>query len=558
MRSVSVKLSLVGLLAFGWAQSYRCDTLRVAAVSRWYYHGDTIRVEGGLPTIYLRWVHGGRRDSTDYTWWWWVRRLPSGAHVNSGSATGYDPSLSGAIPGSAITGYPSFFELWIVGHQYRYGPPSYACMDSARFVVRVDSPPRFNLPSHCHPDSFFLRIAGRSVRRGHILSLPLGSYSFEQHPQGDVFSWELRGPSGYQSGGSTNQNPIGTLHLTVPGRHVLRIIHYLCLIDTLIYYLDATYSPWGSCSTFVGRGCAPSLVVNGASYLPGHVITLPNGAYNFHLQPPAPLPPSASYYISWFWNCHTAPGGYVSGSGGSWSGGAPSFSAIVRGSAVCTLQVITSVNWFCPITQVCRDTSVFYVRGNGRPNDTVTVTCPGDTNVYTPGDTIPLPVDTVCLHTGVLTPYPDSLYWWWWHYYGPNGGLIDSGITPVVCVYPAGGPGVYSLVYSPQPPRPAQRVSGQRQTFYLNFGARTTGIASKPEGGQPVLYPVPTAGPVWLSLPERGIYEVQVRDVLGRLLTHQTLEGDRVHYLPLQLSSGLYLVEVRKGTQITLLRLLVE
>lgn len=234
----------------------------------------------------------------------------------------------------------------------------------------------------------------------------------------------------------------------------------------------------------------------------------------------------------------------------------PSFS-VVLDTGVCTLMVLKSGYSSCGTCG--SDTVYFYLRGGGQPNDTIIVTLPQDTTTYLPGDTIPLPLDTVCLNTGLLTPYPDSVYWWWWYYYGPTGSLLDSGITPVVCVYPVGGTaGVYTLVYYPQSPLPAQRVSRQSQTFYLNFGARTSSVGAKPEGGQPSLYPVPTAGPFWLNLPDRGSYEVQVRDVLGRLVTRQSLEGERVHYLPLQLTPGLYLVEVQKGSQRTILRLLVQ
>lgn len=556
MSTVRVNLGLLGLLALGWAQSYRCDTIRLAVAGQWYYHQDTIPLQGGLPTVFPRWVHGGQPDSTSYTWSWWIYRLPSGAYVNSGSLTGYQPSLSAALPASAITAYPSFFELWIVGHRYRYG--GYACMDSARFVMRVDSPPPSSLPPRCRPDSFFLQIGGRGVAYGHTVSLPLGSYSFGLRPVDIVYYWELRGPSGFQSSGSPGRNPIGTLHLTVPGRHVLRIVHYYatCMVDTLIYYLNATSSPFGSCSTFVGRGCAPSLVINGASYLPNRLITLVNGTHTFQLQPPTLLPSGASYNLSWTWSCPTAPGGYMSGWGGS-QNGIPPFAGIVWGNSVCTLRVITNVHWLCPITQVCQDTSVFYIRGGATGNDTIVVTPPRDTTQYTPGDTIPLPIDTVCLHTGVITPYPDSVYWWWWYYYGPNGNPLDSGITPVVCVYPANGPGIYTLTYNPQSVPAGGRVAGQPQSFYLRFGARSTALGS-PTGLPPKVYPTPTPGPVWLSLPQPGLHEVYVRDMLGRLLMQQRLEGDRVHYLPLQLSPGMYLLEVRQGPSQTVLRLLVQ
>ncbi|MCX7652103.1 MAG: T9SS type A sorting domain-containing protein, partial [Bacteroidia bacterium] len=74
----------------------------------------------------------------------------------------------------------------------------------------------------------------------------------------------------------------------------------------------------------------------------------------------------------------------------------------------------------------------------------------------------------------------------------------------------------------------------------------------------PSLYPNPSSGLVWLALPNEGVYQITIREVLGREVRSLTLPGGGAQLLSLNLPAGFYLVEVEGGGKRHTLRLLLE
>lgn len=543
--------SVLGLwLAPLFMKAQRCDSLRLAFRGQWHWDGDTLYIDGGFLTAYPRLGPiGPTPPPGNYTWYWWLNQLQGGSYFRSGSLTGGSPTLNVQLNYGA---HPTYYELWLVviGNA---ATGTGSCTDSLRIIIRGDTiHPQPNYRCDSIRNSVSLLIGGRSVRFGGTVTLPTGSYTFNISPRDMVYGWRLTGPSGTQTAsGIFAPSSLDTLYLTSPGTHQLDISVYYagCLPDTLRYFIQAIDSfPGISCQPAVNQPCHTRLIVNNATYLPGQFVQLANGVYTFHLAPVSP-PSTSSLNCQYTWRIcgDTIPGGCMSGQGSN-------FSAYI-GPARYSVDVISTCQWICETTQVCRDTVSFTLSGGFNPNDTVVVSHPGSPTPYHPGDTIPLPLDTVCIYAGVQTLHPDSLYWWNWIYYGPNGQPLDSGITPVSCIYPTSA-GVYSLVYGLVPP-PNQRTAQNRSyTFYLHFG-RTAGLNTSPSS-VPVLYPNPTSGPLWITLPEAVPYRLTVMDPTGRVIEALTVKGGGSHLLPFRLASGVYILRAESGTQLHTLRVVVS
>lgn len=530
----------------------------MAHAGQWYRHGDTLHIQGGFLTAYLR-IGTSYQAGYPVVWYWSLGRIagPGQAYyVASGSLSGSTGSSTTLNAQLDYAYHPTFYHLNLIA--YVYTPVgTFACTDSALIVIRGDTLPP-NPWAHFCRDSILLQIGGRQVRPQRSISLPLGSYPFSLNRTGDFRGWWLTGPSPDQHRPDNTNLPAGTIldtaHFTVPGTHYLRIYFYngICS-DTLVYIIHA-YNPnpnqnCADSSDF--PPCLPQLIINNATYLPGQLITLANGTYTFNLAPAAALPPSTypSYQYHWQICGATIPGGCLSGQGNTIT--------VPIGLASYSLQVISTATWICPVTQFCTDTVTFILSGGGIPNDTVIVSHPNDSTTYVPGDTISFPLDTICLYGGITVPHPDSIYWWYWTYYGPTGIALDSGITPIACVYPT-QPGVYTLVYGLTPPPNGRTAQSRRYSFYLRFGARTTSMTPAHALSAPYLYPNPSSGLVWLSLPNEGLYQVTIREVLGREVKRYILSGGQTQLLSLNLPSGLYIMQVENGGKIHNLRLIVE
>ncbi|MDW8417130.1 MAG: T9SS type A sorting domain-containing protein [Bacteroidia bacterium] len=558
-----MKYSLVKTVVLGlWLASHllhaQCDSLRMAHAGQWYSNGDTLHIQGGFLTAYPR-IGTSYQSGYPTLWYWFLSRIAGSGqsyYVASGSLSGTTGSSVTLNVQLDYAYHPTFYHLTLIAHVYAPGG-TFACTDSALIVIRGDTLPPNPWAGFCR-DSILLQIGGQQVRPQRSVSLPLGSYPFSLNRTGDFRGWWLTGPSPAQHRPDNRNLPAGTIldtaHFTAPGTHYLRIYFYngICF-DTLTYIIHA-YNPnpnQNCANSGAFSPCLPQLTVNNATYLPGQVITLANGTYTFHLAPAANLPPSTSPSYQYYWQICGAnlPGGCLSGQG--------STITVPIGLASYFLQVISMATWLCPTTQVCTDTVTFVLSGGGTPNDTVIVSYPNDSTPYFPGDTIPLDLDTTCLYAGVLVPYPDSIYWWYWTYYGPTGIPLDSGITPIACVYPT-QPGVYTLVYGLTPPPTGRTAQSRQYSFYLRFGGRTANITHTDAFSTPSLYPNPSSGLVWLALPNEGVYQITIREVLGREVRSLTLPGGGAQLLSLNLPAGFYLVEVEGGGKRHTLRLLLE
>ncbi|MCS7152626.1 MAG: T9SS type A sorting domain-containing protein [Bacteroidia bacterium] len=550
-----VKVLVLGLwLASHQVNAQRCDSLRLAFRGRWHWNGDTLYIQGGFLTAYPRLGPiGPTPPPGHYTWFWHLNQLVGGTYQQSGTLTGGNPTLSVPLNFSA---HPTFYELRLRVIGNSPSGTSY-CTDSIRIIIRGDTFPPNPATLICQ-DSVWLRIGGVYVRRNRAVTLPLGSYPIAINYSGNISRWWVSGPSPSQGGSPTGyfyaNTPFDTVHFTAPGRHFLTVyayIHYC--IDTFTYIVDILPpSHTQNCAdTSQVSPCLPQIIVNNASYLPypfGGFFSLASGVYTFHIQPAHHFP-NTVYQYEWVLSGATIPGGAMSGTSSS-------ISAYI-GLASYILTVRVRAFWPCPITQSCDRTYTFIFSGGGTPNDTIHVTHPLDTTTYSPGDTLPLPLDTVCLYGGVQTLHPDSVYWWYWTYYGPNGQPLDSGITPVSCVYPVGGGGVYWITYGLTPP-PTGRLSQQRRyTFYLKFGGRLSAVEKSPLQSV-ALYPNPATGSVWLRLPEEKLYSVSILDPTGRELHRMALQGGEPQLIPLSLPSGVYVVKVEYGEQVQVLRLLIQ
>ncbi|MCX8112629.1 MAG: T9SS type A sorting domain-containing protein [Bacteroidia bacterium] len=528
----------------------------MAHAGRWYRNGDTLRIQGGFLTAYPRVASSGY--SGTYTWYWDLFRSNSAGQLlyhASGSLSGASPTLNVQLD---YAHHPTYYHLNLIVGYYAPGGTN-ACTDSASIVIYGDTFPPSPWAQFCR-DSILLQIGGRQVQPRRSISLPLGAYPFSLSVTGDFRGWWLTGPSPAQHRHDWRNYPAGTIldtvYLTSPGRHYLRIHFYngICW-DTIPYIIDAYIdSPFQNCLDSTMQPCLPLLIINNASYLPNssQPIRLANGTYTFHLAPASPIP--STYYPNYIYDWRICganlPSGCLVGQGSSIT------LPIISASYI--LEVYARVNWLCGVTQFCADTFTFVFTGGGLPNDSVIVYYPGDTTVYTPGDTISLPLDTVCLHAGVYTPYPDSVYWWNWTLYGLNGSAVDSGITSTSCVFST-QPGVYTLIYGLTPP-PTNRVTQNRQyAFYIHFGARSAVLPKKDmEGSTPILYPNPVSGLAWLSLSTEGPYEVAILDYTGREIERFVLRGKGPHELPLFLQAGFYLMRVTGSGTSHIIRFIVE
>ncbi|MCX7607140.1 MAG: hypothetical protein N2170_07760, partial [Bacteroidia bacterium] len=317
------RLILLGLWLGARLWSQNCDTIVLVHAGQWHNHGDTLRTTSAFLTAYPR-LMGGGGPGYVYTWYWWLQQIsPAGNFSQSGSLSGSSPTLNTPLNPNASR--PTFYELWLL--LYRYGVTGgHVCTDSARIIVRVDTPPS-NPWHHLCQDTFRLVIGGRQVRLGGTVQLPLGTYTFDFSPRDIIYWWTLTGPSGPQSGGAPNPpnaSPVGTVHLSSAGRHTLTIAQYwppcLGIVDTLKFYIDAINpSASHNCSTTVLSPCVPLLTIGNASYLPGpNPITLANGTYTFSLSSATP-PAGVPLLINYYWQICGAglPNGCLSGTGNS-------------------------------------------------------------------------------------------------------------------------------------------------------------------------------------------------------------------------------------------------
>lgn len=548
-----IRTAVLGFwLASALVRAQRCDSLRIAYSGRWHWDGDTLYIRGGFLTAYPRLGPIGPTPPPGYyTWYWWLNQLQGGSYFRSGSLIGGFPTLNVPLNFSA---HPTFYELWMIVYGQDTSGAN-TCTDSIRIIIRGDTFPPSPWANFCR-DSILLQIGGQTVRPNQSISLPLGSYPFSLSVPGDFRGWFMTGPSPSQGRSDWRNYPAGTIldtaHLTAPGTHIIHINFYngMCF-DTFTYIINVTApSPTQNCADTVQYPpCLPMLVVNNASYLPGAgTINLATGTYLLHLQPAHPPVPGNALY-QYEWTLSGPPHGTIQGT----SNTVPIHVML----ASYLLQVRVRAYWFCPITQSCDRIYTFVLSGVPGPNDTIVLSYPTDTTTYLPGDTIPLPVDTVCLYAGLQTPHPDSAYWWYWTYYGPTGIPLDSGITPITCVYPR-QPGVYRLTYGVQPVS-NQRVTQHRSyNFYLHFGGRTTALSSTAATGLPLIYPNPTTGPIWLTLPEAIPYRLTIMEPTGRVIEQLTLAGEQTHLLPLRLAKGVYILRAESSTKVFTLRLVVS
>lgn len=483
-----------------------------------------------------------------YVWHWQLRQLQRGSYFQSGSTVGRTPGIMIRLNYDA---HPTFYELYLIVTAHSVSS-STSCTDSIRLIVRGDTfiatSPR---AAFCR-DSIFLQLGRRSVQPGRSITLPLGIYPFSLTETGDFRGWWMTGPSPTQGRSIMRNYPAGTIldtiRLTAPGQHTLRIGFYNSVCwDTLTYIINAfAPSPTQNCrDTLQIQPCLPQLILNNSTYLPNpytDTIRLVRGTYQFHLQPAHPLISNgATYHYEW----------RLSGGRDSRQDTSRSFAAYIDLRSH-ILEVRVRASWICPTTLTCERTYTFLLTGTMDSNDSVIVCHPGDTTIYHPSDTIPLPVDTTCIYGAIQVPHPDSVYYWNWIYYGPDRAPIDSGITAIACVYPT-QPGVYSLVYRTTP----MRMGRTRQhTFYLNFGARTTSSVESPIE-RLSLFPNPTTGTVYLTLPSHGMHRVTLLDPTGRYIESYELPGGQTHTLHPRLAAGLYLLRVESPQRTQLLRLAV-
>ncbi|MCS7297629.1 MAG: T9SS type A sorting domain-containing protein [Bacteroidia bacterium] len=549
-----LRIAVLGYWLASHQLQAQCDSLRLAFRGRWHFNNDTLYIDGGFLTAYP--TIGSGVYSGTYIWYWHLSHEPApGASylLQSGSLSGQSPTLNVPLNYSA---HPTYYSLTLIA--VAYSPSgTFVCTDSSTIVIRGDTFSTATNPwrQFC-ADSVFLLIGGNSVQPNRTITLPLGTYAFDMSPRDAIHGWRLGGPSGPQSGPAPNPpnaSPIGTIYLTSPGLHELAIPMYYspCLIDTFRYYIQAVgFSFPDTCAGPAVQPCYTQLIINNASYLPvGVPINLAAGSYTFYLASADPLsfspPPICNY--SWRLCSPTLPQ-CLEGEGST-------FSAYISQGQY-TLTVISRCTWLCIITQACTDTIQFSLKGGAAPNDSVIVYYPGDSTVYTPGDTIALPVDTICLYAGVQVPHPDSLYWWSWTYYGPNGLALDSGITPVSC-FSATQAGVYWITYEWGSPPNGRTAQQGPYTFYLKFGDVSTSLAQSNKSS-PTLSPNPTTNPATLLLPYRIPYTVSVWEVTGREIWRTTLEGGQTYSLPIYLPRGVYLVRVETASDSYTLRLVME